>query len=290
MNYTEEATSFACAGEMLLGILARPETPAQTGVLVIVGGPQYRVGSHRQFVLLSRTLAAAGYPVLRFDYRGMGDSEGKPRDFLALTADITAAIDALYERVPSLKKVALWGLCDGASSALIYYHETSDPRVHQLCLLNPWVRSEVSLARTKVKHYYAQRLMQKHFWLKLLAGKVMLGAISSLAKDLGMWASGSAWPAPKDHSFQKKMAAAWAIFPGKILLILSCDDYVAKEFLEYASRNPDWKSALKNPNLVRHTLQGADHTFSTAKSRAMVDDLTLSWLIGQTSRSQNDLQ
>ena len=72
MNYTEETTVFACAGDTLMGILAKPETPADTGVIVIVGGPQYRVGSHRQFVLLSRALAAAGYAVLRFDYRGMG--------------------------------------------------------------------------------------------------------------------------------------------------------------------------------------------------------------------------
>ena len=61
MNYTEQTTAFACAGETLLGILAEPQTPAHTGVVVVVGGPQYRVGSHRQFVLLSRALAAAGF-------------------------------------------------------------------------------------------------------------------------------------------------------------------------------------------------------------------------------------
>jgi dipeptidyl aminopeptidase/acylaminoacyl peptidase len=62
MRFSEEAVPFACAGDMLMGILTRPEAPAQTGVVVVVGGPQYRVGSHRQFVLLSRELAAAGYP------------------------------------------------------------------------------------------------------------------------------------------------------------------------------------------------------------------------------------
>ena len=47
----------------------------------MVGGPQYRVGSHRQFTLMARAFAAAGYPVLRFDYRGIGDSEGESRGF-----------------------------------------------------------------------------------------------------------------------------------------------------------------------------------------------------------------
>ena len=85
MKYTEETTVFACAGEPQVGIMAVPETPEQIAVVVIVGGPQYRVGSHRQFLLLSRALASAGFAVLRFDYRGMGDSPGKLRDFQAVS-------------------------------------------------------------------------------------------------------------------------------------------------------------------------------------------------------------
>ncbi|KAB8057318.1 hydrolase 1, exosortase A system-associated, partial [Janthinobacterium violaceinigrum] len=58
----------------LVGILSLPAAPGPRGVLIVTGGPQYRVGSHRQFVLLARALAAQGVPVLRFDLRGMGDS------------------------------------------------------------------------------------------------------------------------------------------------------------------------------------------------------------------------
>ncbi|MFZ2293608.1 MAG: hydrolase 1, exosortase A system-associated [Polaromonas sp.] len=281
MNYTEETALFACAGDMLLGILAKPETPSEIGVIVIVGGPQYRVGSHRQFVLLSRTLAAAGYAVLRFDYRGMGDSEGQQRDFEAVSADIAAAIDAMQQRLPAVKQIALWGLCDGASAALLYCRSTRDTRVSGLCLLNPWVRSEASLAKTQVKHYYTQRLKQKEFWLKLLSGKVALGAMSGFAQKLRLSASGPSKSETQNQTFQQRMAVAWHDFPGKILLLLSGDDYTAKEFLEHASAETHWQDNLSHAKLTRHDIPGVDHTFSDAASRTTAENLTLYWLARQ---------
>lgn len=285
MNYTEEAALFACAGDKLLGILAKPAVSAETGVIVIVGGPQYRVGSHRQFVLLSRALAAAGYPVLRFDYRGMGDSEGQQRDFDSVSADIAAAIDVLQERMPSVKQVALWGLCDGASAALLYCFETHDPRVSGLCLLNPWVRSAASLARTQVKHYYTQRLMQKEFWLKLLSGKVALSALSGFVQKVRQSARASkpVVATDKNQPFQQRMALAWHGFAGRILLILSGDDYTAKEFLEHANTDAAWKNYLGRAKLFRHDIPGVDHTFSSAASRKLAEDVTLNWLAQQTA-------
>ena len=287
MNYTEEAALFACAGDKLLGILAKPAVPAETGVIVIVGGPQYRVGSHRQFVLLSRALAAAGYPVLRFDYRGMGDSEGQQRDFDSVSADIAAAIDVLQERMPSVKQVALWGLCDGASAALLYCFETHDPRVSGLCLLNPWVRSAASLARTRVKHYYVQRLKQKEFWTKLLQGGVALKALTGLMGNIRLALNGVGNPAASasasiQQPFQQRMAAAWDGYTHNILLLLSGEDYTAKEFLDYAKKDAAWKNALRHPRLERHDLQGVDHTFSSNASRALVAEQTLGWLECQT--------
>mgnify|MGYP000113667174 FL=1 len=100
MTYREQAVSFPVAGDLALGIAALPELtaelteqPGDCGVLIAVGGPQYRVGSHRQFLLLSRRLAAEGFPVFRFDYRGMGDSDGAMRSFENVSEDIAAAVD-----------------------------------------------------------------------------------------------------------------------------------------------------------------------------------------------------
>ena len=175
VNFVERALTFECGGETLVGILAEPASPAEVGALIIVGGPQYRAGSHRQFVLLSRQLAAGGVAAMRFDYRGMGDSTGSPASFNDVVEDIAAAIDKMRASHPSLKQIVLCGLCDAASASLIYWQATRDTRVAGMVLLNPWVRSEGSIGRARIKHYYGRRIFQKEFWAKLAGGRVDVG-------------------------------------------------------------------------------------------------------------------
>jgi exosortase A-associated hydrolase 1 len=286
MSYQERAVMFSCDGERLVGVVSLPnmmhgvEKPlTSTGVVIIVGGPQYRAGSHRQFVLLARALAAAGTPVLRFDYRGMGDSTGELHTFENVNDDIAAAISALKTTVPSIKNIALWGLCDGASAALLYCHATQDARVTGLCLLNPWVRSEASLAKTQVKHYYTQRLRQKEFWVKLLSGKVAVSAANGLVRSVRIAFTDAAPKTAADHSlpYQSRMAQAWMGFQGPMLLILSGNDYTAKEFLEYAKASPAWAGTLAKALLTRHDVPKADHTFSSEASRILTEKQTYTW-------------
>jgi len=283
----EEALVFDCDGEQLVGVLARPAQPAQVGVLIIVGGPQTRVGSHRQFVLLARALAGVGYAVLWFDYRGMGDSSGAQRNFESVSDDIAAATDQLCARVPTVQRVVLWGLCDAASAALMYCHQAADARVTGLCLLNPWVRSEASLAKTQVKHYYTQRLLQKEFWLKLVSGRVGLQALQELWQKLRLSTDSGAVQTSKTLSFQQQMAQSWKGFPGKIMLILSGDDYTAKEFLETAASDPAWQGWQTRAGLTRHDIADVDHTFSSAAARQQVERLTLAWLDQQLGSESN---
>jgi exosortase A-associated hydrolase 1 len=278
----ESALLFHCDTARLLGILSSGPVRGDVGVIIVVGGPQYRVGAHRQFVALARALAEAGFPVLRFDYRGMGDSEGELRNFEDARADIAAAIDALQQAVPTVRRVALWGLCDGASAALLYLHAQRDARVAGLALLNPWVRSEASLAKTHVKHYYRQRLQEREFWLKLLSGKVALGALTGLMRNLRQafgGAGGSARSAVQTAlPYQDRMAQAWGAFRGEILLMLSEHDYTAREFLEYTSGNAPWQQALKaRPTPCTH-IAGADHTCSQPQAQRAVEAATVAWL------------
>lgn len=280
MTYTEHAFVFSCGDEELVGIIAGRECNRETGVLIVVGGPQYRVGSHRQFLLLARSLAADGYPVMRFDYGGMGDSSGSLRDFERVEDDIAAALDTFLAKCPSVKRVVLWGLCDAASASLLYWDATRDVRIGGLCLLNPWMRSAATLAKTHVKHYYGQRLMQPEFWSKLLRGQVGVGkAVGGFARSLltaqrvGRQAGDG-----KALSFQGRMTRALRQFSGPMLLVLSGNDYTAKEFLEQAEALPELSAALQRPCLKRIDVAEADHTFSSALWRNEVASATLSWL------------
>ena len=279
MNFTEQALIFSAAGEQLLGIVAKPDMPRDCGVLIVVGGPQYRVGSHRQFLLLSRKLATEGYASMRFDYRGMGDSGGAMREFDDVSDDVAAAIEALHQTCSSVRRVVLWGLCDAASAALLYVQATGDSRISGLALLNPWVRSEASLAQTHIKHYYGQRLLQREFWIKLLSGKMRIlesirGLLGNALKDSGSGAGAMR----ESRSFQDRMADGLRQFPGKVLLILSGQDYTAKEFLEYAGAHAAWSGLLIAGGISRVDVPDADHTFSSQTQRSSVENATLDWL------------
>ncbi|WP_457355038.1 hydrolase 1, exosortase A system-associated [Roseateles sp. P5_D6] len=275
----ESVLNFDCEGERLIGILAEPANtaPAEVGVVIVVGGPQYRVGSHRQFTLLARHLANHGVAALRFDYRSMGDSPGEARDFLGVDADIAAAIAALLAARPALKRVVLWGLCDAASAALLYLESTGDPRVAGVALLNPWARSAATLAQTHVKHYYWRRLREKGFWLKLLRGGVGLTALRTLGGNLRL-ARGAGKPKTDSRSFQDRMAAGLRAFNGPVLLILSGDDYTAREFVGFARSSAAWQGLLVRPTLDLHDMPTADHTFSAIQDQDSQCRICLDWL------------
>jgi uncharacterized protein len=274
----EEVVQFRCGADELVGVLHTPIIPAETAVVVVVGGPQYRVGSHRQFVQLARAVVAGGYAVLRFDYRGMGDSGGERRSFEQVSDDIGAAIDLLQQRLPSVREVVLWGLCDGASAALLYCDEKNDRRVTGVCAFNPWVRSETSLAKTQLKHYYGRRLLQREFWLKLLRGELGMSAFGELLQKIATARRKAFRASHRDATFQERMVRGWCQVGGRVLLVLSCNDYTAKEFSEYTASDADWRAALAQPAVMRLEMTGADHTFSQGEFSAAVERITLDWL------------
>ena len=272
MTWHEEPVVFQCEGSRLIGIAALPARPAETGVLIIVGGPQYRAGSHRQFTLLARYLAGLGIASLRFDYRGMGDSEGGKRSFDQINADIGAALDTFLKLAPAIGSIALWGLCDAASAAMSYAH--TDTRVRKLILLNPWLQSPRNMARTRLKLYYPSRLGQVNFWAKLLSFEVDIPVtIRGIVDDLKTTFHRQGKPSnPIDSAANERMLAGLKQFNGQVLFVMSEKDLTARIFRAHIDNDPQWQQACKVATFL--DIRGADHTFSTRKFRDQVAQVT----------------
>lgn len=269
----ERLVSFDCGQDRLVGCLhtTGDAAPRRGVVIVVAGGPQYRVGAHRQFVNLARRLAAQGQPVLRFDLRGMGDSSGEYQGFQHSAADIRAAVDTLMQLQPTLQDVLLIGECESASGILFYAWQ--DTRVGGAVLVNPWVRSAEGQAQVIVKRYYLDRLRSGDFWRKLLSGRWAAGeSLRSLRQVLRDYLRGrrqfrqatlvaagddmSALPLPV------KTATGLSRFKGRVLLLMSGHDYIAREFDEVTAASAAWAGLLQSPRLVRRDIAAADHTFS----------------------------
>jgi len=270
--YEDRFVVFPCEGSRCVGVVSvpAPQVESAVGVLVVVGGPQYRVGSHRQFALLARALAAAGIPALRFDYRGMGDSEGEPRTFESIDADIRAALDALCHETGASRAV-LWGLCDGASAALMY--AAQDRRIAGVVALNPWVRSIQGEASTRLRHYYLKRLAAPDFWKKVLGGRFRPAAA---AGDLAATVRNARGPVASTAPFLERMDAGWRAFGDRVLFVLSGRDLTAREFEAWARGTPGRRARLDAARVV--ALPGADHTFSDRALRDAVAAATIEWI------------
>ncbi len=289
-SFNEQAFAFEVTDKQVTGILHPALEPRSgTGLLIIVGGPQYRIGAHRQYVHLARHCAKGGFPVMRFDYRGIGDSEGDYPGFRSVEPDVHRAIDEFLARDKKINNVVIWGLCEGASACLLGAQK--HPAVSGLVLVNPWVRSEAGLAKAYVKHYYTDRLKDPELWKKLFSGKMNLGgAIGGFLGNFkkafsGKPAAGNGEPYSQpeeitEENFPEKMLEGLQGFTGRVLLVQSEVDMVAREFDDLVRGSRDWKAAFEEKDFTRRDIAGSDHTFSSEPWRKAVAEATLDWLAG----------
>ena len=289
------ACVFPCAGEELPAHVQLPAQSRDTGVVIVVGGPQYRVGSHRQFQQLASSLVSQGIPVMRFDYRGMGDGGGQLQGFMHIAQDIRCAVDSFCASVEGLQSVVLWGLCDAATACVAY--APTDARIKGLVLANPWVYSEAGEARAYLKHYYRERLFSADFWRKLLRGEFDL--LASLRSMLGfVRRAGGAAEAPdstapadagQDNETPQQdpsvdLGALFADglvgYDGSLLLLISGNDLTAAQFLDTVQDNKALSRCLSGPRVQRLDLAGADHTFAERDAAAAVEQASVDYVLG----------
>ncbi|WP_162806218.1 hydrolase 1, exosortase A system-associated [Sphingosinicella terrae] len=161
--------TFACDAATLAATL--DAAAGETGLLLVTGGSQTRVGSHRMSESLSKSLSKAGIPCIRFDRRGVGDSEGEDPGFRASGPDIAAAAAAFRDEQPQLRRLIGFGLCDGATASALFGDAAG---LDGLILVNPWLVEAASgePPPAAIRRHYRERLLSLDGWKRLLTGAV----------------------------------------------------------------------------------------------------------------------
>jgi exosortase A-associated hydrolase 1 len=286
-DYIERPISFLVEGHELYGIETMPSVPNGIAVIIVVGGPQYRVGSHRQFVLLARYLGKHGILVLRFDYTGMGYSNGLPKQFYEIDDDIFAAIDFVEQHRLDINSIYLWGLCDAAAAIAFCVH--LDRRINGVVLLNPWVRSEASHSKVMLTKYYKSRFLDLQNWkimfgspYKILAavrslGSVFLKLTNSRIRNLKRGSLQTITQRTSDIA--AAMYEGLVKYKGKICIILSENDLTAAEFRQVMQDNHWMSDSDMHAKTQVFEIAESTHTFSSQKWRSNIEQLTLEFVL-----------
>lgn len=284
MSYQDEvAFAFSCQGDELIGFLHKGDPDCDIGVLALVaGGPQYRGGVGRQLVNLGRRLASEGIPVMRFDYRGVGDSEGIFNDFLSIQDDIAAAIEQFKRQAPNVRGVILWGGCNAGTAALINAHKFPD--VIGAIAVNPFVSSS-AIASKATRMHYLSRLKQASFWKKLARLEYnpaeYLGAALRKTKGKMLKTRNSAPERKTGNSrdgYLDQLLRGLRNFDGKVLFLMGSSSLIRAEFDSLMGASPEWRSAYRKSNYDRIDIKGGNQLFSTKASQELMFDAASEWV------------
>ncbi len=256
------ALDFGCGSLKCAGSL--DTAPGTTGLLIVSGGNEIRSGAFSGQSRLAIEVAKAGFPVFRFDRRGIGDSEGENRGFRSSAGDIKAACHAFRAIAPQVERVFGFGNCDAASALMLMSGEGFDG----LILSNPWTIDDKGAdtpdstpPASAIRARYAEKLKNPAEIVRLLRGGVDL---KKLARGLVK----SAATSPSASDLAKEISEGLAKFNGAVDFLLAGADRTAQVFEEI------WDK--QDPRLAGHhyaKCQGAGHAFVAPEHRE--------WLLAQ---------
>ena len=127
--------------------------PRDMGVVILNSGTIHNVGPFGLSVELAQGLSDAGFPVLRLDQTGKGESFSARREaneMKTLARDLKLAVAALREQF-GVSKIAVLGLCSGADHGLMI--TDSIPEAGALIMLDGWAPRDL--------RYYLARYLPK---------------------------------------------------------------------------------------------------------------------------------
>lgn len=284
---SESALMFG-ADRGLFGILAEPaawqagDRRAETAILLLSVGGNYRIGPNRNYVKFSRSLAAAGYRALRLDLSGIGDSRtavGFSKGSLyskSSTADVSAAIDCLAER--GCKRFFLMGICSG--SYVAFQTALVDARVTGQILINSRLLEyqqggswqDAMQRGYKSTDFYRRALLDPQVYRRVLRGEVDVAGIAARYRSLIQARLKRALdrllrrPA-SDEGLVAKVRQLSARGTHTLLIIAAADD--GRDYLEFHFGRLGHR--MRGDSNFRMLLaEDCDHTFSRSENQQFV--------------------
>jgi exosortase A-associated hydrolase 1 len=232
------------------------EAAGNTGLLIVSGGNEIRSGAHRGMARLAKDIAAAGYPVFRFDRRGIGDSEGQNGGFESSAADIEAALAVFRAEQPQLTRVVSFGNCDAATALVLHR-----PALDALVLANPWVieAKDDLPPSAAIKDRYARRLRDPAAWVALLKGKINIAAV---VRGLSRIAA-PAKPSDLASRFADAMTSSRIL----VHVLLASGDGTALAFAD-AWKSDAFATVRRRADVTVETIDSTSHSFSNESDYA----------------------
>lgn len=253
---------FDCGGDRLVGTL--DEGAAKTGLMIVSGGNEIRSGAYAGQSSLARHFADQGYPVFRYDRRGVGDSEGHNGGFESSADDLASAVSTFRAHAPQIEKLVAFGNCD-AATALALFHQPL--RIDSLILGNPWIIEVTSAepdaptqpSASAVRARYLARLKNPRSWFDLLTGRI----------DLKKLAGGLAKAAQKETptGLAARLASALASSNVPTHILVAQRDTTALAFIG-AYMDPIFNPVRARDNASLSKCDSASHSFADTVAKA----------------------
>lgn len=275
--FTLEAPDYVIRGTFHRARASREASPggalprSSVGVIILNSLAPTRAGKGDSSVAWAETFAGSGYPTIRIDLPGFGDSSGNPPerlldfinngDYAPVAADAVAQIANKF----NLKSVVLCGLCAGAVSAIFTAAISRECR--GLIVLDP---------------YFHLPLTHKASPRSRLAKIIPAGKLRLALKRLSNWVTGTRrrfvktkFPENSNHPLLDRWLEL--VHSGMPILVFDHPPNTRRDegfdYLAYLSQ-----FAKPQDRVVIRTIRGPDHTFANKLGKAAVRQFGLEWL------------
>lgn len=293
-------------GLRLFGVLETPSggSPGPLVMVLLSPGVKMRVGPQALYRKLSDAILSQGVSVFRFDYHGLGDSEGtlpeeQMRDVynhIESGRYVDDTIDAMdwLQGAHGVRRFVLAGLCGGAVTGLLAADR--DSRVEGLLALGmPAVLSANAGDASRYmtagqlqasERKYLRRLLSPQAWLRLITFRVdyrliwRMGALRA-RRALGLPARTASAAAPASDNANPLFPPAFFAMLSRrrpMLLVFGGADRLRWEFEEkFLARHQETLAGLPGTFEVRVVAEG-NHVLTLREWQREMLDAATAWL------------